>query len=171
MISLPLLPEQVSAQTAGSGPQVLSVGCAYLHLTSVCTSFTLFLSLCGPRITLPFSSQEFLQPHPCDYYVTLQRDIKVRMKLRWLVTSSVQFCLLVVSDSLQPHGLQQAWPTPVHHQLPELLKLMPIKSVMPSTHLILCHPLLLLLSIFPSVSSLHKVAKELEFQLQHQSFQ
>ena len=40
---------------------------------------------------------------------------------------------------------------PVHHQLPELLKLMSIKSLMPSNHLILCHPLLFLLSIFPSI--------------------
>ena len=40
---------------------------------------------------------------------------------------------------------------PVHHQLPELLKLMSIESVMPSSHLILCHPLLLLPSIFPSI--------------------
>ena len=32
-----------------------------------------------------------------------------------------------------------------------LLKLMSIKSVMPSNHLILCHPLLTLLSIFPSI--------------------
>ena len=32
-----------------------------------------------------------------------------------------------------------------------LLKLMSIESVMPSTHLILCHPLLLLPSIFPSI--------------------
>ena len=32
-----------------------------------------------------------------------------------------------------------------------LLKLMSIESVMPSTHLILCHPLLLLSSIFPSI--------------------
>ena len=32
-----------------------------------------------------------------------------------------------------------------------LLKLMPIESVMPSNHLILCRPLLLLSSIFPSV--------------------
>ena len=31
-----------------------------------------------------------------------------------------------------------------------LLKLMPIESVMPSNHLILCHPLLLLPSIFPN---------------------
>ena len=39
---------------------------------------------------------------------------------------------------------------PVHHQLPEFTKLMSIESVMPSSHLILCHPLLLLPSIFPS---------------------
>ena len=32
-----------------------------------------------------------------------------------------------------------------------LLKLMSIKLVVPSNHLILCHPLLLLLSIFPSI--------------------
>ena len=60
-----------------------------------------------------------------------------------------------------------------------LLKLMFIELVMPSNHLILCCPLLLLPSIFPSisvgllqwVSSLHQVAKVLEFQLQHQSSQ
>ena len=51
-------------------------------------------------------------------------------------------------------------------------KTMSIKSVMPSSHLILCHPLLFLLSIFPSIRvSSHQVAKVLEFQLQHQSFQ
>ena len=32
-----------------------------------------------------------------------------------------------------------------------LLKLMSIESIMPSSHLILCHPLLLLTSIFPSI--------------------
>ena len=32
-----------------------------------------------------------------------------------------------------------------------LLKLMPIESVMPSNHFILCHPLLLLPSIFPNI--------------------
>ena len=39
----------------------------------------------------------------------------------------------------------------VNHQLLELLKLMSIKTVMPSNHLILCHHLLLLPSIFPSI--------------------
>ena len=40
---------------------------------------------------------------------------------------------------------------PVHHQLPELLKLMSIESVMPSNHLILCCPFLLLPSILPNI--------------------
>ena len=40
---------------------------------------------------------------------------------------------------------------PAHHQLLSLFKLMSIESVMPSNHLILCHPLLLLPSIFPSI--------------------
>ena len=40
---------------------------------------------------------------------------------------------------------------PVLHYLPSLLKLMSIKSVMASNHLILCHPLLLLPSIFPTI--------------------
>ena len=37
-----------------------------------------------------------------------------------------------------------------------LLKLMSIESVMPSNHFILCHPLLLLPSIFPSISVFSK---------------
>ena len=40
---------------------------------------------------------------------------------------------------------------PVLHQLQSLIKLMSIKSVMPFNHLILCQPLLLLPSVFPSI--------------------
>ena len=40
---------------------------------------------------------------------------------------------------------------PVHHQLPESTKPMSIESVMPSNHLILCGPLLLPPSTFPSI--------------------
>ena len=40
---------------------------------------------------------------------------------------------------------------PVHHHFQSLLKLMSIESVVPSNHLILCYPLLFLLSIFPSI--------------------
>ena len=64
--------------------------------------------------------------------------------------SSVQFSSSVVSDSLQPHGLQHARP-PCHiANSQSLVKLMSIESVMPSNHLIVCCPLLLL-SIFPSI--------------------
>ena len=60
----------------------------------------------------------------------------------------------------------------VHHQLPEHIKLMSIESLMSSNHLILCRPLLLLPSIFPSIrvfsneSVLHIMWSNLELQLQ-----
>ena len=38
---------------------------------------------------------------------------------------------------------------PVHHQLPEFLRLTSIESVMTFSHLILCHPLLLLPQFLP----------------------
>ena len=124
--------------------------------------------------------------------------------------SSVQFSHSVVSDSLQPHGLQHTRPPcpsptpetaqthdhrggdaiqPSHPVIPfsclqsfpesgsfqmslffatpwtaahqaslsitssrSLLKLMSTESMMPSNHLILCCPLLLLPSIFPSIT-------------------
>uniref|UniRef100_A0AC11CY91 Uncharacterized protein n=1 Tax=Ovis aries TaxID=9940 RepID=A0AC11CY91_SHEEP len=40
---------------------------------------------------------------------------------------------------------------PVHHHLPSSLKLRSIESVMPSSHLILCCPLFLLLPVPPSI--------------------
>ena len=53
-------------------------------------------------------------------------------------------------DSLQTHGLQHArLPCPSLSR--SLLRLTSIESVMPSNHLILCYPLLLLPSIFPSI--------------------
>ena len=56
---------------------------------------------------------------------------------------------LVMSDTLKPHGLQ-------YTRLPCLLPTPgacsnPCESVMPSNHLTLCRPLLLLPSIFPSI--------------------
>ena len=66
---------------------------------------------------------------------------------------------------------------PVHHRLPESTQTHVIELVMPYNHLILYRPLLLLPSIFPSislfkwVSSSYQVAQGLEFQLQHRSFQ
>ena len=64
--------------------------------------------------------------------------------------SSVEFSHLVMSDSLQcMTAAHQASLSISNSQ--SLSKLMSIESVMPSNHLILCRPLLLLPSIFPSI--------------------
>ena len=67
-------------------------------------------------------------------------------------TTSSQFSSgSVVSDSLRPHELQHArlpGPSPTHRAYSNSC---PIESVMPSNHLILCHPLLLSPSIIPSI--------------------
>ena len=89
------------------------------------------------------------------------------------IFSSVQFSHWVVSNSVA------LWTTACQASLSitssqSLLKLMSIESVIPSNHLILCCPLLLPPSIFPSIQGLfkwvrssHQVAQVLEFQLQH----
>ena len=64
--------------------------------------------------------------------------------------SSVQFSHSVVSNSLQPHEMQHTRPLSITNSQ-SLPKLMSIESVMPSSHLILCRPLLLLPSIPPSI--------------------
>ena len=65
--------------------------------------------------------------------------------------SSVQFSRSVMSDSLRPHGLEYTRPPCPSPMFRSLLKLMSIESVMPSNHLILFRPLLLLPSVFPSI--------------------
>ena len=71
-----------------------------------------------------------------------------------LFSSVAQSCLILCDpvDCSMP-GL------PVRYHSKSLLKLMFIESVMPSNHFILCRPLLLLPSIFPSirVSSIESV--------------
>ena len=62
-----------------------------------------------------------------------------------------QFSCSVVSESLRPHGLQHIRPPCPSLTQRSLSKLMSVESVMPSSHLILCHPCLLLPSIFPSI--------------------
>ena len=64
--------------------------------------------------------------------------------------SSVQFSCSVVSDSLRPHECtRQASQSITNFR--RSLRLMSIQSVMPSSHLILCRPLLLLPPIPPSI--------------------
>ena len=81
----------------------------------------------------------------CYLYCTKNYQKYVGFQNQFSLVHSVMF------NSLQPRGLQ-------HTRLPgpsstpgALLTLMSIESVMPSNHLILCHPLILLPSIFPSI--------------------
>ena len=86
---------------------------------------------------------------------------------------SVQFSSVTQSCPPLWDPMNRSMPSlPVHHQLRSSLRLTSIESVMPSSHLILCCPLLLLppippqqQSLFQWVNSLHEVAKVLEFQL------
>ena len=64
--------------------------------------------------------------------------------------SSVQFSHSVMSDFLRPHEMQHARP-PCQSPIPGVHSNSSIRSVMPSSHLILCCPLLLLPLIPPSI--------------------
>ena len=65
-------------------------------------------------------------------------------------TFSVQFSRSVMSNSLRPYDPHHARP-PYSSPTPGVYTNLSIESVMPSNHFILCRPLLLLTSIFPSI--------------------
>ena len=88
----------------------------------------------------------------------------LRSSLSNKLSSLCSFTLaIILYSSVQFSSVAQACPTlcdpidcsmpgiPVHHQLLSLFKLMFIELVMPSNHFILCHPLLPLPPIFPSI--------------------
>ena len=91
--------------------------------------------------------------------------------------ASVQFSHSVVSNSLQPHGLQHTrlpCPSPTPRACSNSCPL----SLMSSNHLFLCHPLLFLPSVFPSIRVFSSESALRirwpkywpKYQLQHQSF-
>ena len=106
-----------------------------------------------------------------------KRGCGKRLEVQGGTQCTVQFIRSVVFNSLQPHGLQHARPPCPSPTPRSLLKIMSIASVMPSNHLILIVPFSSRLQSFQAsgsfqwVGSSHQVAKILEFQLQHQSFQ
>ena len=96
-------------------------------------------------------------------------------RMSWRSDSSVQSLSRVWLFATPSTAALQASLSITNSQSP--LRLTSIESEMPSSHLILCRPLLLPPSVFPSirvfsrVSSLHQVAEVLDFQFHHQSFQ
>ena len=104
------------------------------------------------------------------------RQILYCLSIQGRTGSSVQFSRSVVSDSLPPQGLQHARP-PCPLPTPEFTQthahwvgdaIQPFHPVVPfsSSLQFSQHQ-----GLFKWVSSSHQVAKVLEFQLQHQSFQ
>ena len=84
-------------------------------------------------------------------YVYNRNNVSFGSKMASGPISSVQFSPSVVSDSLRPHESQHARPTCPSTTPGVHSKLTSIESVIPSSHLILCHPLLLLPLIPPSI--------------------
>ena len=103
-------------------------------------------------------SRKSSHPHPlpqspkvCSLHLCLFCCLAYRVIVTTFL-NSIQFGLVAQSCPTLCDPMNHSTPgLLVHHQLPELLKLMSIELLMPSSHLILCHPLLLLPSIFPSI--------------------
>ena len=153
---------------------VLITSCIWLWYTALSSqitpgSFSLFaLQKEGCRVTELHDS------------ITGLPDTNLWLFLKWCKrkkSQSVQFSLSVVSNSLQP--MNHSMPgLPVHHQLPEstqthvhwvsdaIQPFHPQSSPSPHALNLSQHQ-----AVFQWVSSSHQVAKVLEFQLQHQSYQ
>ena len=76
-----------------------------------------------------------LPPHPFLVYISLISSVQLLSHVQLFVTPWTAACQASLS-------ITNTW---------SLLKLMSTELVMPSNHLILCHPLLLMASIFPSI--------------------
>ena len=116
-------------------------------------------------VELVMPSNHLILCHPLLLPPSIFPSIRVFSKesvlpIRWPKYCSFSFIAIVEFVAVQPfsHVRLSAIPWAAACQASlcitnsqSLLKLMSIESVMPSNHLILCHPLLLLPSIFPSI--------------------
>ena len=157
-----------------------------------CSNSCLLSQWCHPTISsslIPFSS--CLQSFPilgpflvCQLFASGDQSIRASASvlliqgwfpIEWiglisLQASSVKFSCSVVSDSATPWTAAHQASLSITNSRSSL-KLTSIESVMPSSHLILCRPLLLLppippsISLFQWVNSSHEVVKVLKFQL------
>ena len=105
------------------------------------------------RATISSHFTESLEP--CELRAEARRDHQARFRTKPGGPCISSWCVTVVFQSVKSLRHSQLFAA---HQASlfitnswSLLKYMSIKSVMPSNHLILCRPLLLLPSIFPSI--------------------
>ena len=85
------------------------------------------------------------------YGINIEATIILKVEMWFLLIFKVCCSVTQSCPTLWPHRLQQSRLPCFFTISQSLLKLMSIELVMPSNHLILCHPLLLLPSIFPSI--------------------
>ena len=123
--------------------QMYACPCMYVHL---------YLRICHRWLEI------FLRLFPCFLstflsnrtVVNASRFIKHYLSFVSMIDSSVQFSRSVVSDSATPWTAARQDSLSITNSRSSP-KPMSIKSMMPSNHLILCHPLLRPPSIFPSI--------------------
>ena len=153
-----------------TGPRKLPLYVSYLlcfHVNSLRSGGTCAFSL------YPQALAHSLKPSGYTTFVELH---KTEFMYLFCYILLLLFSCSVVSNSLQPHGLQHArFPCP--SLSPRVcLNFMSIESVMLFNHLILSPPsppafsLFQCQGLFQWVGFSHQVAKVLELQLQHQSF-
>ena len=105
----------------------------YQVLSCVWVFATLWTVTCQAPLSTGFSRQEHWSGLPCPPPGSSVQSRSVQLlSYVWLWTAAHQPSLSIINSQ-------------------SFLKLLSIKSVMPSNHLILCHPLLLLPSVFPSI--------------------
>ena len=123
-----------------------------------------------PHLPQPLATPVYFLSYEFDYsrYLVLSRSMQYLPFCDWLISLSIMFSRfthVVASVRIQFSSVQllsrvrrfvTPWTAARQASLSianswSLLKLMSIELVMPSNHLILCRPLLLLSSIFPSI--------------------
>ena len=88
--------------------------------------------------------------HTMEHYSAIKKKEITPFAATWI--DRVQFSSVAQSYPTLCDPINRSMPgLPIHHQLPEFTQTHAIELMMPSNHLILCCPLLLLPSIFPSI--------------------
>ena len=116
----------------------------------VCSHIISLPAPCPPSLLPGVSPQGFIQGYKsfdlvmCAQVTSVQHDLILNNSVQFssVTQSCPTFATPWIAACQASLSITNSW---------SLFKLMSIKSVMPSSHLILCRPLLLLPSIFPSI--------------------
>ena len=128
----------------------------YLSSSWICTTkeelfATYFTEGTTRMIGVTLCVNSWISKHCSQYRSDFQHQGSFSVLEQHLFFCSVQFSRSVVSDSLRPPLNRSTPGLPSITNSQSLPKLVSIESLMPSNHLIRCHPLLLLSSVFPNI--------------------